>query len=227
MNQRYKSDAVVPDGTKDPGFKEDAELYYQPMHLPGARLPHVWIEKGTQQLSTLDICGKGRFTRADRASAAAAGSRRRRRRRRRQASTSRPWRSGLAATTRTRSATGPMPARYQTAAASSCGRTSMLPGARRAFGQRYGRAHGRLLDDPRQEAHAPQMAAEKGEARWPRTSSTSPRKQSEEAVVSRMDPAKVDPRLYEVDDLAREASAWLHQGGRADQRRMDGRASSS
>jgi 2,4-dichlorophenol 6-monooxygenase len=62
MNQRYKSGAVVSDGSKDPGFKENPELIYQPTSFPGARLPHVWVEKGKQQLSTLDLCGKGRFT---------------------------------------------------------------------------------------------------------------------------------------------------------------------
>ena len=62
MNQRYKSGAVVSDGSKDPGFKENPELIYQPTTYPGARLPHVWVEKATQKLSSLDLCGKGRFT---------------------------------------------------------------------------------------------------------------------------------------------------------------------
>jgi 2,4-dichlorophenol 6-monooxygenase len=62
MNQRYRSSAVVPDGTPDPGFREDPELYSQQCSYPGARLPHVWIEKDRRKLSSLDICGKGRFT---------------------------------------------------------------------------------------------------------------------------------------------------------------------
>jgi 2,4-dichlorophenol 6-monooxygenase len=62
MNQRYRSNAVVPDGSPDPGFREDPELYTQLCTYPGARLPHVWIEKGTERLSSLDLCGKGRFT---------------------------------------------------------------------------------------------------------------------------------------------------------------------
>lgn len=62
MNQRYVSSAVVPDGSPDPGFGEDAELYSQQCTHPGAHLPHVWVEKGTQRLSTLDLCGHGRFT---------------------------------------------------------------------------------------------------------------------------------------------------------------------
>lgn len=62
MNQRYRSNAVVPDGTADPGFREDAELYSQQCTYPGVRLPHVWIEKGADRLSSLDVCGHGRFT---------------------------------------------------------------------------------------------------------------------------------------------------------------------
>jgi 2,4-dichlorophenol 6-monooxygenase len=62
MNQRYTSCATVSDGSDDPGFREDPELYTQQTSRPGARLPHVWVEKGAQKFSTLDLCGKGRFT---------------------------------------------------------------------------------------------------------------------------------------------------------------------
>ncbi|MER6350347.1 FAD-dependent monooxygenase [Streptomyces sp. NPDC001634] len=62
LNQRYASDAIVPDGTPDPGFARDPELYHQPSSRPGARLPHAWITSGTRTLSTLDTVGKGRFT---------------------------------------------------------------------------------------------------------------------------------------------------------------------
>ncbi len=63
MNQRYASGAVVTDGQVEPAFQLDAELHYQPTTWPGARLPHVWVfepETG-RKLSTLDLCGKGRF----------------------------------------------------------------------------------------------------------------------------------------------------------------------
>jgi 2,4-dichlorophenol 6-monooxygenase len=62
LNQRYASDAVVPDGTPDPGFTRDPELHHQPTSRPGAKLPHAWITSGTRTLSTLDTVGKGRFT---------------------------------------------------------------------------------------------------------------------------------------------------------------------
>ncbi|MCZ0991537.1 FAD-dependent oxidoreductase [Streptomyces diastatochromogenes] len=62
LNQRYDSDAIVPDGTPDPGFPRDPELYHQPSSRPGAKLPHAWITSGTRTLSTLDTVGQGRFT---------------------------------------------------------------------------------------------------------------------------------------------------------------------
>ncbi|MDX3238800.1 FAD-dependent monooxygenase [Streptomyces sp. ME03-5709C] len=62
LNQRYASAAVVPDGSADPGFDRDPELYHQPSSRPGAKLPHAWLTSGTRTLSTLDLGGKGRFT---------------------------------------------------------------------------------------------------------------------------------------------------------------------
>ena len=62
MNQRYASAAVVPDGTPDPGFVRDPELYHQPSTRPGAKLPHAWVTRGSDRLSTLDLGGHGRFT---------------------------------------------------------------------------------------------------------------------------------------------------------------------
>ena len=62
MNQRYKSNAIVSDGSNDPGFSSDPELIHHQTTYPGARLPHVWLQKGVEKLSSLDLCGKGRFT---------------------------------------------------------------------------------------------------------------------------------------------------------------------
>jgi len=62
LNQRYRSTAVVSDGTPEPPFERDAELYFHPTTWPGARLPHVWLQqRDGRQISTLDIAGKGRF----------------------------------------------------------------------------------------------------------------------------------------------------------------------
>ncbi|MEL7106480.1 MAG: FAD-dependent monooxygenase [Pseudomonadota bacterium] len=64
MNQRYKSSAIVTDGQMEPAFELDAELHYQPTTWPGARVPHVWVfdRDSGAKVSTLDLCGKGRFT---------------------------------------------------------------------------------------------------------------------------------------------------------------------
>jgi 2,4-dichlorophenol 6-monooxygenase len=62
MNTRYASEAVAPDGSPDPGFKDNAELYYEATTFPGAHLPHVWLEKDRKAVAVLDLCGKGRFT---------------------------------------------------------------------------------------------------------------------------------------------------------------------
>ena len=64
MNQRYRSDAVVTDGQKEPKFDRDAELHHQPTTWPGAKLPHVWVfdRNSGAPVSTLDLCGRGRFT---------------------------------------------------------------------------------------------------------------------------------------------------------------------
>lgn len=62
MNQRYESAAVVPDDTEDPGFDRDQELYYQASSRPGAHVPHAWlIDEDGHKVSTLDLCGGGRF----------------------------------------------------------------------------------------------------------------------------------------------------------------------
>ena len=62
LNQWYSSSAVISDGTPEPIYTRDRELYYQPTTWPGARLPHCWLEYSGQTVSTLDLVGKGRFT---------------------------------------------------------------------------------------------------------------------------------------------------------------------
>lgn len=64
MNQRYQSAAIVADGQMEPAFELDAELHHQATTWPGARLPHVWVFElaSGAPVSTLDLCGRGRFT---------------------------------------------------------------------------------------------------------------------------------------------------------------------
>jgi len=61
LGQRYRSAAVVADGTPEPPYTRDAELYYHPTTWPGARLPHCWLGRGGHRVSTHDVAGKGRF----------------------------------------------------------------------------------------------------------------------------------------------------------------------
>ena len=61
MNQRYRSSAVISDGTPEPPFERDSDLYYHPTTWPGARIPHVWLQRDGHQISTLDVVGKGKF----------------------------------------------------------------------------------------------------------------------------------------------------------------------
>jgi 2,4-dichlorophenol 6-monooxygenase len=62
MGQRYRSGAVVDDGTPFPAYDRDPELYYQPTTHPGSPVPHVWLERDQRPISTLDLCGYDRFT---------------------------------------------------------------------------------------------------------------------------------------------------------------------
>ncbi len=62
LGQRYVSDAVVDDGSPFPPHTRDPDLYYHPTTHPGAHLPHVWLQRGTEDVSTLDLCGYDRFT---------------------------------------------------------------------------------------------------------------------------------------------------------------------
>jgi len=62
MGQYYNSAAVI-DGTTTPADTSlDQDLYYIPSTAPGAVIPHAWIQRGTEQISTLDLVGHGRFT---------------------------------------------------------------------------------------------------------------------------------------------------------------------
>jgi 2,4-dichlorophenol 6-monooxygenase len=61
LGQRYASSAVVPDGTAEPAYTRDPELYYHATTWPGARLPHVWLGRDGRRVSTHDLAGKGRF----------------------------------------------------------------------------------------------------------------------------------------------------------------------
>jgi 2,4-dichlorophenol 6-monooxygenase len=63
MNHRYQSSAVATDGRPEPAFAQDRELHFEQTTWPGARLPHAWLfDDGNRKVSTLDLCGHGKFT---------------------------------------------------------------------------------------------------------------------------------------------------------------------
>lgn len=63
MNHRYESTAIVrPEGEAAPEFARDREVYHQPTSFPGAKLPHAWLVKHKEKISSLYVCGRGQFT---------------------------------------------------------------------------------------------------------------------------------------------------------------------
>lgn len=60
LGQRYKSDAVLDDGSSWPADKDPSQ-FYQPTTHPGAHLPHVWLERRGTQISTVDLVGRGNW----------------------------------------------------------------------------------------------------------------------------------------------------------------------
>jgi 2-polyprenyl-6-methoxyphenol hydroxylase-like FAD-dependent oxidoreductase len=58
FGQSYQSAAVVPDGTP-PLPVEDPVTQYRASARPGSRAPHVWLERGGERLSTIDLFGGG------------------------------------------------------------------------------------------------------------------------------------------------------------------------
>jgi 2,4-dichlorophenol 6-monooxygenase len=62
LGQRYRSAAVLEDGTPEPPYTRDPELYYHATTWPGARLPHCWVAHEGRRVSVKDLAGHGRFT---------------------------------------------------------------------------------------------------------------------------------------------------------------------
>jgi 2,4-dichlorophenol 6-monooxygenase len=55
LGYRYRSDAIVDDGSPDPTPARDPQLYYQPTTRPGARVPHARLERDGVPVSSLDL----------------------------------------------------------------------------------------------------------------------------------------------------------------------------
>ncbi|MCU4347719.1 FAD-dependent monooxygenase [Acinetobacter lactucae] len=62
LNQRYISKAIISDGTPEEEFVRDPIYFYQASTRPGSHVPHVWLQHQQHKISTLDLCGKGKFT---------------------------------------------------------------------------------------------------------------------------------------------------------------------
>ncbi|TDC67762.1 2,4-dichlorophenol 6-monooxygenase [Actinomadura sp. GC306] len=64
LNQRYASDAVIPDpAAGEEEWPRHPELYLQATTRPGAKIPHAWlVDGGGHRVSTLDVTGKGMMT---------------------------------------------------------------------------------------------------------------------------------------------------------------------
>jgi 2,4-dichlorophenol 6-monooxygenase len=55
LGYRYRSDAIVDDGSPDPIPARDPQLYYQATTRPGARVPHARLERDGVPVSSLDL----------------------------------------------------------------------------------------------------------------------------------------------------------------------------
>lgn len=60
MNQVYASAAIIPDGTSM-HWERDPEVFVQIEATPGSRLPHAWVGRGGQTVSTLDLVSPERL----------------------------------------------------------------------------------------------------------------------------------------------------------------------
>jgi 2,4-dichlorophenol 6-monooxygenase len=61
LGQRYSSSAVIDDGADWPSSDKDPELFFTATTKPGAAIPHAWLQRGTERVSTLDVVGRGQF----------------------------------------------------------------------------------------------------------------------------------------------------------------------
>jgi len=55
LGYRYRSGAIVDDGSPDPTPARDPQLYCQPTTRPGARVPHARLERDGVPVSSLDL----------------------------------------------------------------------------------------------------------------------------------------------------------------------------
>ncbi|MER5430120.1 FAD-dependent monooxygenase [Streptomyces sp. NPDC002588] len=59
IGYRYETGALVRDSSDPAGEPPSTDLVYRASTVPGEHLPHVWLERGRRQWSTLDLIGDG------------------------------------------------------------------------------------------------------------------------------------------------------------------------
>ncbi len=62
LGQRYRSRAVAVEASPPPEPTRDPVLHHEPSTYPGSPIPHAWLARGDQDVSTLDLCAYDRFT---------------------------------------------------------------------------------------------------------------------------------------------------------------------
>ena len=58
FGHHYAVGALIPDGSPAPVF---SIVDYKPTARPGHRAPHIWLQRGNDRLSTIDLIGFGGF----------------------------------------------------------------------------------------------------------------------------------------------------------------------
>jgi 2,4-dichlorophenol 6-monooxygenase len=58
----YKSSSIIPNVSVDLSGVDETQSAFHSKLVAGARFPHVWVTRAGQEISTLDLLGKGKFT---------------------------------------------------------------------------------------------------------------------------------------------------------------------
>jgi len=61
LGYRYTAGALASEPAGPETRSDDPDLIYLPQTSPGSVLPHAWLARGSQALSTLDLTGHGEF----------------------------------------------------------------------------------------------------------------------------------------------------------------------
>lgn len=62
LGQIYQSSAILQDGIAIASLPEASDLSYVSTSTPGHSIPHAWLQRGKEKISTLDLVGNGKFT---------------------------------------------------------------------------------------------------------------------------------------------------------------------